>query len=71
MKREAEFLRSRGDVARYTVEKGRPHRLETMAGEHAGRFFKGCDEARKGAVRNRRRVEPIGCRQAKAERNAY
>jgi predicted esterase len=48
MKREAEFLRSKGDVARYTVEKGQPHRLETLAGEHASRLFDGFEEARKG-----------------------
>ena len=35
MKKEAEFLRSRGTVARYTVEKGQPHRLETLAGANA------------------------------------
>jgi poly(3-hydroxybutyrate) depolymerase len=48
MKREAEVLRSRGDVARYTVEKGQPHRLETLAGDHAARLFEGFEEARKG-----------------------
>ena len=48
MKREAEFLRSKGDVARYTVEKGQPHRLETLAGDHASRLFDGFEEARKG-----------------------
>jgi poly(3-hydroxybutyrate) depolymerase len=48
MKREAEFLRSKGDVARYTVEKGQPHRLETLAGDHASRLFEGFEEARKG-----------------------
>ena len=48
MKREAEFLRSKGDVARYTVEKGQPHRLETLAGDHATRLFDGFEEARKG-----------------------
>jgi poly(3-hydroxybutyrate) depolymerase len=48
MNREAEFLRSRGAVARYTVESGQPHRLETLAGENAGRLFDGFDEARKG-----------------------
>jgi predicted esterase len=48
MKREAEFLRSKGDIARYTVEKGQPHRLETLAGEHASRLFDGFEEARKG-----------------------
>lgn len=48
MKREAEFLRSKGDVAQYTVEQGQPHRLETLAGEHAGRLFDGFEQARKG-----------------------
>src|SRR5437763_777003 len=32
MKKEAEFLRSKGTVARYTVEKGQSHRMETLAG---------------------------------------
>ena len=36
MQREAEFLSSRGTVARYTLEKGQPHRLETLAGANAG-----------------------------------
>jgi poly(3-hydroxybutyrate) depolymerase len=48
MKREAEFLRSKGTLARYTVEKGQPHRLATLAGENAGRLFDGFEEARKG-----------------------
>src|SRR6201984_3707246 len=36
MKREAEMLSSKGAVARYTVEKGQPHRMETLAGAGAG-----------------------------------
>jgi predicted esterase len=48
MKREAEFLRSKGTVARYTVEQGQPHRLETLAGENAGRLFDGFEETKKG-----------------------
>ena len=48
MKQEAEYLRSKGTLARYTVEKGQPHRLETLAGDHAGRLFDGFEEARKG-----------------------
>ncbi len=35
MKKEAEWLSSRGTVARYTVEKGQPHRMETLAGANA------------------------------------
>src|SRR6195256_2483142 len=48
MKREAEFLRSRGTVARYTVEKGQPHRMETLAGANAARLFDGFEETKKG-----------------------
>jgi poly(3-hydroxybutyrate) depolymerase len=51
MKREAEFLRARGTVARYTVEKGQPHRLETLAGAGASRLFDGFEEAKKGCSR--------------------
>ena len=51
MQREAEFLRSRGTVARYTVEKGQPHRLETLAGVNASRLFDGFDETKKGCSR--------------------
>ena len=51
MKREAEFLRGRGTVARYTVEKGQPHRLETLAGAGASRLFDGFEEAKKGCKR--------------------
>ncbi len=48
MQREAEFLRSKGTVARYTVEKGQPHRLETLAGASASRLFEGFEETKKG-----------------------
>ena len=48
MKQEAEYLRSKGTVARYTVEKGQPHRLDTLAGANAGRLFDGFEEAKKG-----------------------
>jgi len=51
MKQEAEFLRSRGTVAHYTVEKGQPHRMETLAGANAGRLFDDFEETRKGCVR--------------------
>ena len=50
MKREAEFLRSKGAVARYTVEKGQPHRIETLAGVNASRLFDGFEETRKGCT---------------------
>jgi len=48
MKKEAEFLRSKGTVARYSVETGQPHRLETLAGANAGRLFDGFEETEKG-----------------------
>jgi poly(3-hydroxybutyrate) depolymerase len=48
MKKEAELLRAKGTVARYAVEKGQPHRLETLAGTHAGRLFDGFEETKKG-----------------------
>ena len=51
MQKEAEFLRSKGTVARYTVEKGQPHRLETLAGANAGRLFEGFEETRTGCSR--------------------
>jgi poly(3-hydroxybutyrate) depolymerase len=48
MKLEAEFLRSKGTNAHYTVEKGQPHRLETLAGANAARLFDGFEETKKG-----------------------
>ncbi|HKF66610.1 MAG TPA: alpha/beta hydrolase-fold protein [Vicinamibacterales bacterium] len=51
MKQEAEFLRSKGAVARYAVEKGQPHRLETLAGANASRLFDNFEETKKGCAR--------------------
>jgi predicted peptidase len=48
MKHEAEYLRAKGTVARYAVEKGQPHRLETLAGANASRLFEGFEETKKG-----------------------
>jgi poly(3-hydroxybutyrate) depolymerase len=48
MKAEAEFLRSKGTLARYSVEAGQPHRLDTLAGANAGRLFDGFEETQKG-----------------------
>jgi predicted esterase len=48
MQAEAEILRAKGTVARYTVEKGQPHRLDTLAGSNAARLFDGFEETRKG-----------------------
>jgi hypothetical protein len=47
MQREAEYLRSKGTLARYTVENGQPHRLETLAGDRAGRLFDDFEQARR------------------------
>ncbi|MDR2214874.1 MAG: hypothetical protein LBE59_03415 [Nevskiaceae bacterium] len=51
MKSEVEFLRSRRTVATYTVEKGQPHGIATLAGEHSARFFEGFEAAKKGCSR--------------------
>ena len=63
MQREAEFLRAKGTVARYTVEKGQPHRLETLAGDNARA---GCSTAsrkpREAARTNRASQAPSGAR---------
>src|SRR5215469_2336373 len=48
MKREAEALGVMGSLARYSIEKGQPHRLETLAGSNAARLFDGFEEAQKG-----------------------
>jgi poly(3-hydroxybutyrate) depolymerase len=48
MKKEAEWLRSKGTNANYTVEKGQPHRLDTLAGPNATRLFDGFEETKKG-----------------------
>jgi predicted esterase len=51
MQREAEYLRARGTVARYTVEKGQPHRLDTLAAANATRLFDGFEETKKGCAK--------------------
>jgi poly(3-hydroxybutyrate) depolymerase len=51
MQSEVAFLRAKGTVARYTVEKGQPHRLDTLAGANASRLFDGFEETKKGCAR--------------------
>jgi poly(3-hydroxybutyrate) depolymerase len=51
MRREASYLRAAGTVARYVLEQGQGHRLESLAGANAGRLFDGFDEAGKGCTR--------------------
>ena len=51
MKREADYLSSKGSVARYTVERDQPHGIATLAGAQAGRLFDGFEETAKGCRR--------------------
>ena len=51
MKREAEFLSRRGAVAKYSVEAGQPHRIETLAGANAARLFDGFEATKQGCSR--------------------
>jgi poly(3-hydroxybutyrate) depolymerase len=55
MQFEAEYLRSQGTLARYTVEKDQPHRLDTLAGANAGRLFDGFAETKNGCQLQSRR----------------
>jgi predicted peptidase len=48
MQREAEFLSALGTKARYSLERGEPHRIGTLAAESAKRLFDDFDEARRG-----------------------
>ena len=50
MKREAEVLTSLGAVARYVVESGQPHSIQSLAGANAGRLFDGFEQTRKGCT---------------------
>ena len=51
MKREVDYLSSLGTVARYSEEKGQPHRLETLADDNATRLFDGFEQARRSCRR--------------------
>jgi S-formylglutathione hydrolase FrmB len=51
MKREAEFLTAHGAVAKYAVETGQPHRIETLAGANASRLFDGFEATKQGCTR--------------------
>ena len=52
MKAEVQYLQAGGTVARYTVEKGQPHRLDTLAGPNAKRLFEGFEETKKGCSKS-------------------
>ncbi|HUQ52928.1 MAG TPA: hypothetical protein VM692_11950, partial [Gammaproteobacteria bacterium] len=51
MRREADALSAGGTVARYTLERGQGHRLETLADAGAARLFDGFEEATRGCKR--------------------
>jgi poly(3-hydroxybutyrate) depolymerase len=48
MMKEAEYLRSMGTSANFSIELGQPHRLDTLAGANAVRLFDGFEETAKG-----------------------
>ncbi|HZP32020.1 MAG TPA: hypothetical protein VFB23_01565 [Candidatus Acidoferrales bacterium] len=48
MQKQAADFRARGISATYTVEKGQPHRLDTLAGPNATRLFDLFDQAKNG-----------------------
>lgn len=48
MKKQAEEFQAKGIEAHYTVEKGQPHRLETLAGANAARLFDLFEKAQHG-----------------------
>ena len=48
MQQQAAMFRGQGMTAQYSVEKGQPHRLETLAGPHAGRLFDLFEQAQHG-----------------------
>ena len=51
MQREVKFLSARGTVAKYSEEKGQPHRIETLAGANAARLFEGFEATKQGCTR--------------------
>jgi poly(3-hydroxybutyrate) depolymerase len=48
MQKEASDFRAKGLTAQYTVEKGQPHRIETLAGPGAARLFNLFEQAQHG-----------------------
>jgi poly(3-hydroxybutyrate) depolymerase len=48
MEGEAEYLRSKGTLARYSVEKDQPHRIESLVGANAHRLFEGFEAVANG-----------------------
>src|SRR5580704_1128580 len=48
MQKQAMEFRAKGMTATYTVEKGQPHRIDTLAGPNAGRLFDLFEKAKHG-----------------------
>jgi predicted esterase len=48
MQKQAAEFRAKGMTATYTVEKGQPHRLDTLAGANAARLFDLFDQEKNG-----------------------
>jgi poly(3-hydroxybutyrate) depolymerase len=48
MQKQATEFRAKGMTAQYTVEKGQPHRIDTLAGANAGRLFDLFEQAQHG-----------------------
>jgi hypothetical protein len=51
MQLQTSEFRAKGMAAEYTVEKGQPHRLETLAGANAGRLFDLFEKAQHGCAK--------------------
>ena len=51
MQKQAAEFRTHGMTATYTIEKGQPHRLDTLAGANAARLFDLFDQANDGCGR--------------------
>jgi predicted peptidase len=50
MKKEVDYLRAKGTVARYSEEKGQPHGIATLAEAYAYRLFDNFEETKKGCT---------------------
>ncbi len=51
MQKQASEFRAKGMTAQYIVEKGQPHRIETLAGPNSGRLFDLFEQAKHGCGR--------------------